>query len=61
MPPPPSSSLGWGESMVRGFQWNGVRLTDSQLLPESLLNDSLIGEGAGWGFREEGEEEEGEE
>ena len=23
--------------------WNGVRLTDSQLLPDSLLNDSEIG------------------
>ena len=44
--------------MVRGWQWNGVRLTDSQLLPESLLReDSLIGEG--WGSAEEEEGEEG--
>ena len=55
MPPPPSSSLGVGESTMAGFRWNGVRLTDSQLLPESLLNDSLIGD---LGFSQEGLEEE---
>ena len=61
MPPPPSSSLGVGESTAMGFQWNGVRLTDSQLLPESLLNDdSLIGVGGGWGFSQEGDLEEDE-
>lgn len=60
MPPPPSSSLGVGESTAAGlFQWDGVRLTDSQLLPESLLrDDSLIG---GWGISQEGFEEEEEE
>ncbi len=26
-----------------GFEWNGVRLTDSELLPESLLDDSQLG------------------
>ena len=58
--PPPSSSL-VAESAADpglGFQWNGVRLTDSQLLPESLLNDSLIGPVGGFGLSQESLEEE---
>lgn len=54
--PPPSSSLVADPGM--GFQWNGVRLTDSQLLPESLLNDSLIGPVRGFGLSQESLEEE---
>lgn len=30
-------------NLLAGHVWNGVRLTDSQLLPDSLLNDSEIG------------------
>lgn len=60
MPPPSSSQL--AESTAAepkmGFQWNGVRLTDSQLLPESLLNDSLIGPVGGFGLSQESLEEE---
>ena len=59
--PPPSSSL-MAESTAAepgmGFRWNGVRLTDSQLLPESLLNDSLIGPVGGFGLSQESLEEE---
>lgn len=29
------------------FKWNGVRLTDSQLLPESLMHDSYLGPPSG--------------
>lgn len=36
-----------------GVGWDGKRLTDSQLLPDSLMNDSLAGP-PGWGM-EEGE------
>ena len=44
VPPPSSSPLAnrkvdpWAE-----YEWNGVRLTDSQLLPDSLMDDSQIG------------------
>ncbi|KAL9132713.1 MAG: hypothetical protein Q9175_006110 [Cornicularia normoerica] len=43
--PPPSSSPLTGRKLDpwAGYEWNGVRLTDSQLLPDSLLNDSGIG------------------
>ena len=41
MPPPSSSPLASrNPDPWAGYQWNGVRLTDSQLLPDSLLNDS---------------------
>lgn len=44
MPPPSSSPLASGKlDPWEGFEWNGVRLTDSQLLPDSLLNDSEVG------------------
>ncbi|CAF9936932.1 MAG: hypothetical protein ALECFALPRED_007010 [Alectoria fallacina] len=44
MPPPSSSSLASRKlDPWEGFEWNGVRLTDSQLLPDSLLNDSEVG------------------
>ena len=61
--PPPSSSLVADESTaadpgMMGWKWNGVRLTDSQLLPESLLNDSLIGPVGGFGLSQESLEEE---
>lgn len=60
--PPPSSSLMADESTAAdpgvGWKWNGVRLTDSQLLPESLLNDSLIGPVGGFGLSQESLEEE---
>ncbi len=59
--PPPSSSLAaesTAADLGMGFQWNGVRLTDSQLLPESLLNDSLIGPVGGFGLSQESLEEE---
>ena len=60
--PPPSSSPVTGRRATdpwKGFEWNGVRLTDSQLLPESLLNDSLIGPVGGFlGLSQEGLEEE---
>ena len=43
--PPPMPPLSSPPSRVadlwRDWKWNGVRLTDSQLLPESLLNDSV--------------------
>ena len=60
MPPPSSSSVAdWSAADPgMGFQWNGVRLTDSQLLPESLLNDSLIGPIGGFGLSQESLEEE---
>ncbi|KAK0515049.1 hypothetical protein JMJ35_002428 [Cladonia borealis] len=58
MPPPSSSSLVADESTAAGWKWNGVRLTDSQLLPESLLNDSLIGPVGGFGLSQESLEEE---
>ena len=59
MPPPMSSSSSnraldpWA-----GYEWNGVRLTDSQLLPESLLNDSVGGPPGSWQFEVEELEEE---
>ncbi|KAL2044728.1 hypothetical protein N7G274_002503 [Stereocaulon virgatum] len=60
--PPLSSSPVAGRKATdpwERFEWNGVRLTDSQLLPESLLNDSLIGPGRGfWRLSQEGLEEE---
>lgn len=44
MPPPSSSPL---ESRKldpwAGYKWDGVRLTESQLLPDSLLEDSQVG------------------
>ena len=47
VPPPPSSSSpnagGGAVDPWVGFEWNGARLTDSQLLPESLMNDSITG------------------
>lgn len=45
MPPSRSSPLESGKvaDMWVGFEWNRVRLTDSQLLPESLMNDSYFG------------------
>ena len=62
MPPPSSSSLMADESTAAepgtGWKWNGVRLTDSQLLPESLLNDSLVGPVGGFGLSQESLEEE---
>ncbi|KAL9067662.1 MAG: hypothetical protein Q9161_006744 [Pseudevernia consocians] len=43
MPPPSSSPLASRKlDPWTGYQWNGVRLTESQLLPDSLLNDSEI-------------------
>ena len=60
MPPPSSSLVGENTAadLGMGFQWNGIRLTDSQLLPESLLNDSLIGPVGGFGLSQESLEEE---
>ena len=44
IPPPSSSPLESRKvDLFAGYVWNGVRLTDSQLLPQSLLNDSEIG------------------
>lgn len=44
MPPPSSSPLASRKlDPWAGYQWNGVRLTESQLLPDSLLNDSEVG------------------
>ena len=44
LPPPSSSPLeNRKRELLEGYVWNGVRLTDSQLLPDSLLNDSEIG------------------
>lgn len=44
MPPPSSSPLASRKADPwEGFEWNGVRLTDSQLLPASLWNDSEVG------------------
>ena len=44
IPPPSSSPLESRKSdLCAGYVWNGIRLTDSQLLPDSLLNDSEIG------------------
>ncbi|KAL6714346.1 hypothetical protein ACLMJK_007769 [Lecanora helva] len=60
MPPPlasPTERRGKGEDFWKGFEWDGVRLTDSQLLPESLLNDSVGGLPVGIGCEEELEEE----
>lgn len=42
--PPPSSSPTIGRKALdpwKGFEWDGVRLTDSQLLPESLMDDGI--------------------
>lgn len=43
--PPPSSSPLASRTLDpwAGYEWNGVRLTESQLLPNSLMNDSEIG------------------
>lgn len=43
--PPSSGSLSAGRRLDpwEGYQWDGVRLTDSQLLPDSLLDDSEVG------------------
>ena len=44
IPPPSSSPLENRKvDLFAGYVWNGVRLTDSQLLPLSLLNDSEAG------------------
>ncbi|KAK3175343.1 hypothetical protein OEA41_002590 [Lepraria neglecta] len=60
--PPLSSSPVAGRKATDpwiGFEWNGIRLTDSQLLPESLLNDSLVGPNRGSpGLSQENLEEE---
>ncbi|KAK4696895.1 hypothetical protein P7C71_g1100, partial [Lecanoromycetidae sp. Uapishka_2] len=44
MAPPTSSPTDTRKAAdpLAGFEWNGVRLTDSQLLPESLMHDSLL-------------------
>lgn len=48
-PPKPASSpspiANMRNAAVDGYagEWNGIRLTDSQLLPESLINGSLVG------------------
>lgn len=44
--PPTSSPITarkGADAWAQGFEWNGVRLTDSQLLPESLMEDSQLG------------------
>ncbi|MCJ1273294.1 hypothetical protein MMC21_001084 [Puttea exsequens] len=54
--PPPSSSPAAtrrARDLWMGFDWNGERLTDSQLLPESLMNDSLAGPSEGLEFSQE--------
>lgn len=44
MPPPSSSPLASRKpDPWAGYEWNGVRLTDSQLLPDSLMDDSEVG------------------
>lgn len=44
MPPPSSSPLASRKlDPWAGYEWDGVRLTDSQLLPDSLLNDNEVG------------------
>lgn len=48
IPPPSSSPLtGRKSDPWERYQWNGVRLTESQLLPASLMDDSLAGP-PGW-------------
>lgn len=47
-PPKPTSSsspLADTRAALDGYagEWNGIRLTDSQLLPDSLINGSLVG------------------
>lgn len=45
-PVPPASSSPLAARKAdpwEGYVWNGVRLTDSQLLPDSLMDDSQIG------------------
>ena len=45
-PVPPSSSSPLANRKAdpwAGYVWNGVRLTESQLLPDSLMDDSLVG------------------
>lgn len=45
-PMPPSSSSPMANRKVdpwAGYVWNGRRLTESQLLPDSLMDDSLVG------------------
>lgn len=43
--PPPSSSPSANQKVDpwAGYEWNGRRLTDSQLLPDSLMDDSQAG------------------
>jgi len=59
MPPPLSSPTASRKAVDPwiGFQWDGVRLTDSQLLPASLMTDSYIGPPGGWDSSQEGYEE----
>ncbi|MCJ1451400.1 hypothetical protein MMC28_001736 [Mycoblastus sanguinarius] len=59
--PPPSSSPSLGRKVTdpwMGYEWDGVRLTDSQLLPESLMNDSFIGPPGDLGLSQEDLDEE---
>jgi len=56
MPPPPSSSSPSAGKRWAGFEWDGVRLTDSQLLPESLMRDSVGGPPLDFGLEELEEE-----
>ena len=45
MPPSSSSPLLVNRKVDpwAGYEWNGVRLTESQLLPDSLMDDSQVG------------------
>lgn len=44
-PTSPSSPIAESRAALDGYagEWNGIRLTDSQLLPDSLINGSLVG------------------
>ena len=55
IPPPTSSPVtGRREASPRaGCEWNGGRLTDSQLLPASLMEDSMIGPPGDWRMEQE--------
>ncbi|KAL8791707.1 MAG: hypothetical protein Q9195_005714 [Heterodermia aff. obscurata] len=48
--PPPSSSPLYSRSIPSQYKrgWDGKRLTDSQLLPDSLMDDSLVVGPPGW-------------
>ncbi|KAG8532938.1 uncharacterized protein KY384_002816 [Bacidia gigantensis] len=52
VPPPmssPAANRPYAEDVQRQYEWNAEdRVTDSQLLPESLMNDSLIGPPEDW-------------